>query len=149
MTLPFTSTRVLEQSHNEAFQHGVIGNLDSITWVLLYEIPDSSDEKALTAAEKRSLRTLRSTRLDNLSAGKHQTRSFFQPNRVERSWSKPVRSFSTLFMPLLDLGFAAEVDLGNYFRLMQGLNHEGANKVYWEGLNNVCDKYFNTYRMQS
>ena len=139
------SSRVLSQWDDKTLLHTAIDDLESIVWVLFYEILASSEKSTLTKQESQSLRHLLSNNLEQVEYCKVAIRSNLYLTFIPSHWSGPIKTYKKLLMPLFGLTIDASNAVQRCLKRLQRSNcHPGSTK-YWEGLDTVCDEYFKKY----
>ena len=144
-TLPFISKRILFQWKKATLQHTAIDDLESIIWVLFYEILNSSDKKALTERESGYLESLLTDNLVHLEQFKGSILQALDSGYNPKHWSQPVKSLAGLLTPLIRLSVSAEAAVSDRFERLSQDSVEIGSKGYWEELDKVCDEYFGKY----
>ena len=139
------SSRVLSQWDDKTLLHTAIDDLESIVWVLFYEILASSEKSTLTKQESQSLRHLLSNNLEQVEYCKVAIRSNLYLTFIPSHWSGPIKTYKKLLMPLFGLTIDSSKAVQRCLERLRRSNCQPGSGKYWAELDKVCDVYFQKY----
>ena len=136
------SVRLVKHWAEDSLQHTLIDDLESVVWVLLYEILRSSGN-SITKDETQLLDRLTDSDSINLGSLKADIALQFAYQFIADAavWSQPVRALAPLLTPLFKLTIDAQTALKTCFVGLRDDACEAGSDTYWQQLDKLCEEF--------